>query len=98
MYTTMLAFSYALDPPSNQKSLRTLAATVIFASGGIVGWPFALALSIPFILEEIFVYGGDRVPPELRISWTLGRIKRLIGAGVVASLIFVSSILHIFET
>ncbi|KAL0951587.1 hypothetical protein HGRIS_008268 [Hohenbuehelia grisea] len=89
MHTTMLAFSYALDPPSNQKSLRTLAATVIFASGGIVGWPFALALSIPFILEEIFVYGGDRVPPELRISWTIGRVKRLIGAGVVASLLFI---------
>jgi len=65
-------------------------ATLSFATGGIVGWPFALALAFPFVLEELFVYGADRVPPVTRLSWLLKRWKRLLGAGMVASLLFVN--------
>lgn len=69
-------------------------ATFIFATGGIVGWPFSLALAIPFVFEELFVFGSDRVAPEVQQSWMLKRWKRLIGAGLAASLIFVSGICH----
>lgn len=89
MYTTMLACSYAFTPTSTKNKHRTLAATSLFAAGGIIGWPFALALAIPFIFEELFVFGADVVPPEARRSWMAKRFTRLLIAGLMASLIFV---------
>lgn len=91
MYTSTLAFSYAFTPSSSQNSHRTLATTLIFASGGIVGWPFALALALPFVFEELFVYGTDLVAPETKISWMVQRWTRLFIAGLAALLIFVRS-------
>ncbi|KAJ7361402.1 glycosyltransferase family 22 protein [Mycena albidolilacea] len=89
MYMTTFAFSYALAPSSAQNNRRTLAATLLFAAGAIVGWPFALALSIPFVLEELFVFSADRVAPEIRTTWMLNRWKRLFTAGLAAALIFI---------
>ncbi|RDB28713.1 Alpha-1,2-mannosyltransferase ALG9 [Hypsizygus marmoreus] len=89
MYMIMIAFSYALDQPSYRNPHRTLMATLSFAAGAIIGWPFALALAVPFVVEELFVFGADRVPSEVYQSWLLKRWKRLIAAGLTASLIFV---------
>ncbi|KAF7347560.1 Mannosyltransferase [Mycena venus] len=89
MYMTTFAFSYALAPSSAQNNQRTLAATLLFATGAIVGWPFALALAIPFVLEELFVFSADRVAPEIRVSWMIKRWKRLFSAGLAAALIFI---------
>ena len=91
MYMNMFAFSYALDPPSLKNHQRTTMAILCFAIGAIVGWPFSLALAIPFVFEELVVYGADRVVPEARLSWLLKRWKRLVGAGMIASLIFVNT-------
>ena len=90
MYTSTLAFSYVFTPNSSQNSHRTLAATLVFASGGIVGWPFALALALPFVFEELFTYGADLVAPEAKKSWMVQRWMRLFMAGFAAFLIFVS--------
>ena len=73
MYTSILAFSYAYTPNSSQNNHRTLAATHVFVSGGIVGWPFALALALPFVFEELFIYGADLVTPEAKIFWMVQR-------------------------
>ncbi|KAJ7103211.1 glycosyltransferase family 22 protein, partial [Mycena belliarum] len=89
MYMSTFAFSYALAPSSAQNNRRTLAATVLFATGAIVGWPFALALSVPFVFEELFVFSADRVAPEIRSKWMLNRWKRLFSAGLAASLVFI---------
>ncbi|EIW87002.1 glycosyltransferase family 22 protein [Coniophora puteana RWD-64-598 SS2] len=89
MYTTTLAFSYAVEPSSLKNPRRTMMATLLFATGAIVGWPFALALSLPFVIEELFVLGGDRASPGARSSWLMARWKRLFTAGLTASLIFV---------
>ncbi|KAF8167320.1 glycosyltransferase family 22 protein [Crassisporium funariophilum] len=89
MFTSTLAFSYAFAPTTSKDSRRTLAATLLFATGGIVGWPFALALAIPFIFEELFVYGADVVTPEAKLSWLSKRWTRMIGAGLAASLLFI---------
>ncbi|KAJ6502660.1 glycosyltransferase family 22 protein [Mycena vulgaris] len=89
MYMTTFAFSYALAPSSAQNNRRTLAATLLFATGAIVGWPFALALSIPFVFEELFIFSADRVAPEIRFHWMFNRWQRLFKAGLAASLIFV---------
>lgn len=92
MYASTLAFSYVVEPASTQNSRRTLLATVYFATGAIVGWPFALALAITFVFEELFVFGADRVPKELLWTWVYGRWRRLTIAGIAASLLLVYEI------
>lgn len=87
----MVAFSYALDLPSRLNNQRTFAAILFFATGGIVGWPFSLAVAIPFVLEEMFVYGKDKIKPEAYSTWIAGRWARLVQGGLLASLLFVSS-------
>ncbi|KAF8846076.1 glycosyltransferase family 22 protein [Paxillus ammoniavirescens] len=89
MYTTTLAFAFSLEPPSTKSSARTLWVTLLFATGAIVGWPFALALSLPFVFEELFVLGADRVDPTVRSNWMVARWRRLIAAALVAALIFI---------
>ncbi|KAG6837656.1 hypothetical protein H0H93_004932 [Arthromyces matolae] len=89
MYMTMFAFSFAMDRPNHSNPRRTLLATVFFAIGGIFGWPFALALAIPFVFEELFVFGADRVTPEVYHSWLLKRWTRLFSAGLCALLLFI---------
>ncbi|KAK1233678.1 mannosyltransferase [Marasmius sp. AFHP31] len=89
MYTTTLASAYAIVPATSRDTRRTLLATLLFATGAIVGWPFALALAIPFVVEELFVLSGDQIFPASRNVWMLNRWKRLFGAGFLAALIFI---------
>ena len=77
---------YAFTLKSLQNNHRTLAATLVFASGGIVGWHFALALALPFV----FIYGADLVTPEAKMSWMVQRWMRLFMTGFAALLISVS--------
>lgn len=95
MYACTLAFSYALAPASLSDNRRTIASTILFATAGIVGWPFALALAVPFVFEELFVFSADRVAPEVKRSWMAKRWIRLITAGLTAFVIFVSLVLPI---
>lgn len=90
MYANLIGFSYAFQQPTEQNHLRTLAAVVSFAVGAIVGWPFSLLLAVPFVFEEFFVYGADRVSSARYGEWLSGRIRRFITSCVVASLVFVS--------
>ena len=91
MYTTMLALSHAFIPPSNQDGQRTLSAVIYFILGAVLGWPFALAIAIPFVLEEFFVFGADRVTPDDKFNWQLNRGIRMLLCGAVAALILVST-------
>jgi len=97
MYTSTLAFTHALSPASLTNNKRTLLSTLLYATGAIVGWPFALALAIPFVFEELSVLGGDRVSLEEKERWIVARWKRILGAGVLASLIFVSGISYMIH-
>lgn len=90
MYFTLLALSYAVQPASKSNTSRTLSAVVSFAIGAVVGWPFALLLSVPFVFEELFVWSGDLVLPNMQGVWFFGRLKRLILCGVIAAFVFVS--------
>lgn len=92
MYATTAAASFSFVPPSFSRVQRTLAATVLFATGAIIGWPFSLLLAVPFVIEELLVYGGDLVPESSLPGWIENRWKRLFGSGAVAALIFVSSL------
>lgn len=37
-----------------RNGLKTTQGIFWFALGGILGWPFAMALSLPFLVEEVF--------------------------------------------
>ena len=93
MYTTMLALSHAFIPPSNKDSQRTLAAVMYFTLGAVLGWPFALAIAIPFVAEELFVFGADQVTAKEKLEWQLNRGIRLLLCGAVAAIIPVSMML-----
>jgi alpha-1,2-mannosyltransferase len=55
---------------SSQNNCRTLASTLNFATG----WPFALALALPFEFEELFIFGADSVAVEAKIYWMVRTI------------------------
>jgi alpha-1,2-mannosyltransferase len=92
LYANSLAFSFAVEPPSNANAQRTLFATLCFAAGAIVGWPFSILISIPFVLEELFVRGIDRVPDDKYPKWVTARWQRLFGAAAVSALLVVSGL------
>lgn len=50
MYTTMLGMAAFMNWKGG---LKTAQGIFWFAVGGILGWPFAMALSIPFLFEEV---------------------------------------------
>ncbi|CAE6451772.1 unnamed protein product [Rhizoctonia solani] len=89
MYAATAAASFSFVPPSSSRVQRTFAATLLFASGAIIGWPFSLLLAVPFVIEELTVYGGDIVPSSSLPKWVENRWKYLFGSGAVAASIFV---------
>ncbi|TVY39881.1 Alpha-1,2-mannosyltransferase [Lachnellula subtilissima] len=50
MYTTMLGIAAFMNW---RGGLKTAQGIFFFAVGGILGWPFSMALSAPFLFEEI---------------------------------------------
>lgn len=92
MYFVTLASAFNMEPPSSRNPQRTLLVTTFFAIAAIVGWPFALALSIPFVVEELFLYGGDIVPAAEKSKWMVNRWLRFARSIATAALIFVGLI------
>lgn len=59
MYTTMFGMAAFMDW---RGGLKTAHGIFWFAIGGILGWPFSIALAAPFLLEEVifaFIGGKD---------------------------------------
>lgn len=50
MYTTMLGIAAFMNW---RGGLKTAQGIFWFAVGGILGWPFSIALSAPFLFEEL---------------------------------------------
>lgn len=99
MHATTLAFSACLYPsrlpPSDSSVLSTpsqrpfishrlLVATLSFAAGAILGWPFGIVLAIPFVLEELFFRSDDIVAGGKYKSWLLSRWTSAIGAALIS--------------
>ncbi|CUA67499.1 alpha-1,2-mannosyltransferase [Rhizoctonia solani] len=89
MYAATAAASFSFIPPSSSRVQRTFAATLLFATGAIIGWPFSLLLAVPFVIEELTVYGGDVVPSSALPKWIENRWKYLFGSGAVAASLFI---------
>ncbi|CAO1624326.1 unnamed protein product [Parajaminaea phylloscopi] len=99
-YSTTLAMSFALEPARTTSmpasalmwaatSNRTLKAVAAFALGGLLGWPFALVLALPFVLEELCVPSGDSVPAAKIGTLVRHRVSGLVRAGLISALIAV---------
>ncbi|CAH7668169.1 Alg9-like mannosyltransferase family-domain-containing protein, partial [Phakopsora pachyrhizi] len=80
LHSITLAYSYALEPvkSSSQARCRTLFAIFFFAAAALVGWPFVGALAIPFVFEELSMFGDDEVMPASRPGWAFSRLIRLV--------------------
>ncbi|WWD21173.1 hypothetical protein CI109_105657 [Kwoniella shandongensis] len=89
MYTTMLASSFWFQPVTSTPRgvARTYKATFFYALGAILGWPFSAALAIPFVIEHLFLSGGEIVPPALAGAWRSKRWDTFVKAvGVGAAI------------
>lgn len=51
MYTSMLGMTSFIEPGPHMRAVRGM---FWFAVGGLLGWPFSMAMCIPFVLEECF--------------------------------------------
>jgi len=52
MYTTMLGYSAFMDW---KDGMKTAQGIFWFAVGSLLGWPFAGAIVLPFVLEEVLL-------------------------------------------
>ena len=52
MYTTMLGTAAFMDRGG---AFRTARGVFWFAFGGLLGWPFSMAMCVPFVLEELIM-------------------------------------------
>lgn len=78
MYTTMLGMVAFID---RRKGFRTAEGVFWFAVGGLLGWPFSMAMVIPHIAEELFMAA---------VSWgVFPTTARLIKGGIASLLLLV---------
>lgn len=76
MYTTMLGMAAFMDW---RGGLKTAHGIFWFAVGGILGWPFSIALSAPFLLEEVVFasISGKEAAVETVIRFVRGAVAGL---------------------
>ncbi|RAL60398.1 hypothetical protein DID88_000173 [Monilinia fructigena] len=78
MYTTMLGMAAFMNW---RGGLKTAQGIFWFAVGGILGWPFSMALSAPFLIEEvIFASLSDK---DAIIDTVMRFLRGVVGGLVV---------------
>ncbi|KAK4574101.1 mannosyltransferase [Recurvomyces mirabilis] len=68
MYFTCLGVAAFMDW---RGGLRTAQGIWMFGIGAVLGWPFAAALSIPFLLEEAFLATISDKAGEIELFWRI---------------------------
>jgi alpha-1,2-mannosyltransferase len=79
MYTTMLGMAAFMESRPERRIAR---AAFWFALGGLLGWPFSMAMCIPFVLGELFLGTFSR-----RLSITF---VRFFEGGIIFLVVLVS--------
>lgn len=81
MYTTMIAFYYALRPVS-MTSGRRISKTIFWVGlGSLIAWPFSAAIGIPAALEELTLRTNA-------IRRRFERVQRIL-LGLITSLCYI---------
>lgn len=95
LYFVMLGTAASLSPVESGWKRITFVVSA-YAIAGIVGWPFAVLLGVPVVLEHLFVTGtAEKVHPGQSAAWAQKRARGLfiaiaIGSSVAVSLTFAS--------
>lgn len=80
MHTTMLGAAAFID---QRRGFRTAEGVFWFALGGLLGWPFSMAMCIPHVAEELFM---------AVLSWgVVPTVSRLVKGGIASLLLLVIS-------
>lgn len=81
MYTTMLGIAAFMDW---RGGLRTSQGVFAIGAGAILGWPFAAAMAIPFLLEETLFATLSDAEGRVEYFWriTRGTVLTLIVLGI----------------
>lgn len=83
MYMSMLGTAYFMDWHGG---IKTSKAIFCFAMAGVLGWPFAVALCIPYLMEEVVLAALGR--SREAIFGSMLRIFRGIVAGLAVLVSF----------
>ncbi|KAI8587172.1 Alg9-like mannosyltransferase family-domain-containing protein [Geranomyces variabilis] len=86
MYAVTLAASYSFDPPGRR---RTYAVVSLIGVGSLLGWPFAAAAGLPFVMEELSLSG----PPLIRLQHMV-EAGVLTVAGILGPMLAIDSLLY----
>ncbi|CAO1625627.1 unnamed protein product [Sympodiomycopsis kandeliae] len=87
------ASPHNLALPRTVSSFRVFKATAAFALGAIVGWPFALVLAVPFVLEEVLLPSGNLIRGDRYIKHATGRLTSFMKACLVAGSIAIPTVI-----
>lgn len=78
MYTTFVGMSMFMNW---RGGLKTAQGIFCFALGGVLGWPFSMALCAPFLIEEaVFAFLSDKDA----VIESIMRVLRGVIAGILA--------------
>ncbi|GAA5967449.1 hypothetical protein JCM11641_000549 [Rhodosporidiobolus odoratus] len=99
MYFVTLGAAASLTPV--QSGWKRIAFAVsAYAIAGIVGWPFAVLLGVPLVLEQLFVRGtAERVGQGQTALWASRRARGLfialaVGSSIAIPVVFVDSLAY----
>ncbi|KAK3683152.1 mannosyltransferase [Vermiconidia calcicola] len=81
MYTTMLGMAAFMDW---RGGVRTAQGIFAIGAGAVLGWPFAAAMALPFLLEEVMLASISDRQSLLDLVW------RFLDGGVRVLLVLVS--------
>jgi len=82
MYTTMLGMTAFIDR-RHSEGRKTAEGVFWFAIGGLLGWPFSMAMVAPFVVERLLAgIGSNGVGRTLGIfiKAALGALGVLVGS------------------
>lgn len=81
----MLFFSQMLQPPHQKSGKRTFWAIFWVGLGGLLGWPFAAAVGLPFALEELLIHSSthSRKKTVRFRDWRRTRFIRLMATSIM---------------
>ena len=69
---------------------RATKATICFAAGAIIGWPFTAVLALPFVFEQLFLTGGEVCSGAVRQVIMSRRMQTMARAVAVGASLAVS--------
>ncbi|GAA5835879.1 hypothetical protein JCM9279_002129 [Rhodotorula babjevae] len=96
MYFVMLGTAASLSPVQGGWK-RISFAVVAYAIAGVVGWPFAVLLGVPLVVEQLCVRGTmQRTPITQSALWAMKRARNFgvalaLGASIAIPVVLVDS-------